>query len=81
MSPRGVYGNIDAAKFVADGVASFGEEVSQIVHLADGRFISVLRRPMPDGGLVSTHEDVTERETLNARLAARTIFCGGRRRS
>ena len=37
--------------------------------LSDGRFISVLRRPMPGGGLVSTHEDVTEREELNARLA------------
>ena len=56
------------AKFVADGVASFGQAVSQIVHLADGRFISVLRRPMPDGGVVSTHEDITEREKLKARL-------------
>ena len=28
----------------------------------------VVRRPMPDGGLVSTHEDITEREQLNARL-------------
>ena len=63
---RGVYNNIDAAKFVDEGVASFSEEVSQILHLADGRFISVLRRPMPDGGLVSTHEDVTEREKLYA---------------
>src|SRR5581483_10970195 len=38
------------------------------VPLADGRFISVLRRPMADGGVVSTHEDVTEREALKARL-------------
>ena len=67
---RGVYNNIDAAKFVDEGVASFRQEVSHIVHLADGRFISVVRRPMADGGLVSTHEDVTEREKLNARLAA-----------
>ncbi len=67
---RGVYNNIDAAKFVEEGVASFSQEMSHIVHLADGRFISVVRRPMTDGGLVSTHEDVTEREKLNARLAA-----------
>ena len=65
---RGAYSNIDGAKFVADGVASFGQAVSQIIHLADGRFISVLRRPMPDGGVVSTHEDITEREKLKARL-------------
>ena len=43
---KGVYSNVDAAKFVDDGVASFNQEVSQIVRLADGRFISVLRRPM-----------------------------------
>ncbi|HJU31408.1 MAG TPA: PAS-domain containing protein [Hyphomicrobiaceae bacterium] len=63
-----VYGDIDAQKFVADGVASFTQEVSQIVRLADGRFISVLRRPLPGGGVVSTHEDITERERLKERL-------------
>ena len=34
------------------------------MRLSDGRSISVLRRPMADGGLVSTHEDVTVREDL-----------------
>src|SRR5262245_31177610 len=67
---KGVYDNIDSGKFVDEGVASFNREVSQIVHLADDRFISVVRRPMPDGSLVSTHEDVTERERLAARLSA-----------
>ncbi len=66
---KGAYGDIDTAGLVAEGVATFGQEVSQIVHLADDRFISVLRRPMPDGGLVSTHDDITEREALNERLA------------
>ena len=37
--------------------------------LADGRFISVLRKPMSDGGLVSTHEDVTEQRHAEARIA------------
>jgi diguanylate cyclase (GGDEF)-like protein len=64
----GLYANIDIQKFVADGVAGFSDEVKQVVRLADGRFISVLRRPMSDGGLVSTHEDVTEREKLNGQL-------------
>jgi diguanylate cyclase (GGDEF)-like protein/PAS domain S-box-containing protein len=66
---QGVYNNVDADAFVEEAVAGFRQEVSQIVHLADGRFISVGRRPMPDGGLVSTHEDITEREKLYARLA------------
>ena len=65
---KGLYNNIDAKAFVESGVASFSHDVSDVVRLADGRCISVLRRPMPDGGLVSTHEDVTEREKLSARL-------------
>ena len=65
---KGAYGDIDTNEFVAEGTGSFRQEVSQILPLADGRFISVLRRPAPDGSLVSTHEDVTERETLSARL-------------
>jgi diguanylate cyclase (GGDEF)-like protein len=66
---KGVYAKTAAKQVVQDGIASFGMEVSEIIHLNDGRFISVLRRPMDDGGLISTHEDVTEREQLNARLA------------
>jgi diguanylate cyclase (GGDEF)-like protein len=66
---NGCYANVDMEQFVTDGVTSFHREVSEIIHLADGRYISVLRRPMPDGGLVSTHEDVTEREKLKLRLA------------
>jgi diguanylate cyclase (GGDEF)-like protein len=37
--------------------------------LSDGRAILVSIRPMPEGGWVSTHQDVTERENLNAELA------------
>ena len=42
---------------------------SRVDELADGRLICVTRQPMAGGGWVATHEDVTERETLNARLA------------
>ena len=69
----GVYGSTDGKKFVEDGVSSFRQRVSQVLTLADGRSIAVLRLPMPDGSLVSTHEDITERETLNARLAAQHV--------
>ena len=50
------------------GVATFDEELSQIIHLSDGRFISVLRRPMRMASLVSSHEDITERQQLQVRL-------------
>jgi diguanylate cyclase (GGDEF)-like protein len=65
---RGIYSNIQGEEFIEAGIASFHDEVSEILHLADGRFISVLRRPMSDGGLVSTHEDITERQALHAKV-------------
>ncbi len=40
-----------------------------VTRLADGRFISVLGRPLPNGGLISTHEDVTDRKKAEARIA------------
>ena len=69
----GLYANIDVSKFVREGVENFGQKVSQIVRLADGRAISVVRLPMPDGSLTSTHEDITERERLNARVAQQHV--------
>jgi diguanylate cyclase (GGDEF)-like protein len=66
---NGIYGPIEAKEFVETGIASFQDKVSEILHLADGRFISVLRRPMPGGGLISTHEDITERQRAEARVA------------
>jgi PAS domain-containing protein len=66
---NGVYDHIDVQDFVEDGVKGFQRKVSQVIQLADGRIISVLRLPMADGCLISTHEDITEREQLNARAA------------
>jgi diguanylate cyclase (GGDEF)-like protein/PAS domain S-box-containing protein len=64
----GAYSHIDARAFVDSAIASFSREASNVVRLSDGRYLSVLRRPLPDGGLVTTHEDVTERERLNDQL-------------
>ncbi|MGA7803698.1 PAS-domain containing protein, partial [Bradyrhizobium sp.] len=38
---------------------------------SDGRIVAIRRVPTPDGGWVSTHEDVTERERAAAVLAER----------
>src|SRR6185312_11044824 len=35
--------------------------------LADGRLISISHRPMPNGGIVATFEDVTEQRRVEAR--------------
>jgi len=69
----GIYGNADGQQFIQDGLDSFRERVSQVLRLADGRSIAVLRLPMPDGSLVSTHEDITDRENLHARLAEQHV--------
>ena len=65
---NGAHGGGDSEKFILEGVARCRKCTSEVLELSDGRFISVVRRPMPDGGLLSTHEDITERERLNARL-------------
>ena len=38
-----------------------GQPVDKTVQLADGRLIAISNRPLPGGGRVSTHEDITER--------------------
>jgi diguanylate cyclase (GGDEF)-like protein len=37
--------------------------------LMDGRVIAVSQRPMPDGGWVAVHEDITERRRAEAKIA------------
>ena len=46
-----------------------GQSFSWIVEASDGRFVHVLNRPIPSGGWVATHEDVTERWRSEARIA------------
>jgi methyl-accepting chemotaxis protein len=39
-------------------------------HLADGRTIAIAEQPLPDGGWVATHEDVTKQYNLEQERAA-----------
>ncbi|MDP1583124.1 MAG: EAL domain-containing protein [Bradyrhizobium sp.] len=50
--------------------ACAGERVagSTVLELPDGRIISYTVYPMPDGGGMATHEDITDREELSTRL-------------
>jgi PAS domain S-box-containing protein len=49
----------------------FGHEkpVSFTHRVDDGRVFSVFHEPMPAGGWVATHEDITERQAAEARIA------------
>ncbi len=48
---------------------SAGRTVSHVLKTTDGREISVVNRPMSDGGWLTTHEDITERRQSEARIA------------
>ncbi|MGY3584505.1 diguanylate cyclase (GGDEF)-like protein [Bradyrhizobium sp. USDA 4341] len=45
-----------------------GEISSRVDELADGRLICVTRQPMPGGGWVATHRDVTEQRRSEAKI-------------
>lgn len=46
-----------------------GEPRTRIRELAGGRFIAINHQPMDNGGWVSTHEDITELQQVQARVA------------
>jgi methyl-accepting chemotaxis protein len=50
-------------KEIMDGVAA-GNISKWIVSASDGRTVHAINAPMPDGGWVSTHEDITEQQEL-----------------
>jgi len=51
-----------------DAVAVSNRPSDTTVRLQDGRTFAIHHEPMPDGGWVATHEDVSERQALSARL-------------
>ncbi len=61
----------DPARHTRDLMArlSRGEVVLSRFELSDGRVVSSVQAPIPGGGWVGTHEDVTEREKAAAKIA------------
>ena len=59
---KGVDRSDDADRMVELGISKRRKTDSVTRRLADGRFISILAQPLPNGGLISTHEDVTDRK-------------------
>jgi methyl-accepting chemotaxis protein len=53
----------DVDQYIANAMRDIaeGKPVDKTVETADGRIIAISNRPLPGGGRVSTHEDVTDR--------------------
>ena len=60
-------GDVDA--YVRDVLTNSRKETLAIIQTADNRSIQILGRPVPDGGWVATHEDITERRRSEERIA------------
>jgi diguanylate cyclase (GGDEF)-like protein len=50
-------------------VARTGLPAQTVIEMKNGRTISIRHQPMPDGGWVATHEDITEQREAEARIA------------
>ncbi len=58
----GIYAGDNPMEYMRERLAVPREPSTKILKLSDGRSILVTRNPMRNGGWVTTHEDVTERE-------------------
>jgi diguanylate cyclase (GGDEF)-like protein len=50
-------------------VVQAGKPAFDVHELSDKRIVAIAHRPLPDGGWVATHEDITELRRTEARLA------------
>ena len=73
LEQRKAAGNfaLDPDKYIAELRAqlALGRPSCAITHLQDGRVISVQNQPAVGGGWVAMHEDITERQRAEARVA------------
>ena len=68
---KGVYSGGNPESYIQERLAAVieGKASTKIQDLSDGRMIAISHRPTPEGGWVATHEDITERLQIQARIA------------
>jgi diguanylate cyclase (GGDEF)-like protein/PAS domain S-box-containing protein len=69
---------IDPQRFHDELLAELakGKVSEQILDWRDGREIAIISKPMPGGGWVGTHEDITERRRAEAKIAHMALHDG-----
>jgi diguanylate cyclase (GGDEF)-like protein/PAS domain S-box-containing protein len=60
--------DVDPEQFARQILESVAKGETRIVHSTEGRTIRVVNQPMPAGGWVTTHEDITERQQTEDQL-------------
>src|SRR5215468_11471335 len=58
----------DPETYVAAVLKTVPDGRTKLVNVPDGRIMSVTNRPMPNGGWVTTHEDITQRSKAEAKV-------------
>ena len=60
---EGIYSGADTEAYIQERLAWVirRDRCSKIQRLSDGRYIEIIHQPMPGGGWVDTHEDITVR--------------------
>ncbi|MGI9409862.1 MAG: putative bifunctional diguanylate cyclase/phosphodiesterase [Hyphomicrobiaceae bacterium] len=65
----GIYGSPNKTPdFASDWVSDFNNATARIQELADGRTLSIRRKRKPDGGMITSTVDITDRRQLEARI-------------
>jgi diguanylate cyclase (GGDEF)-like protein/PAS domain S-box-containing protein len=66
----GAYSGPDPETYIRNRIANADEAKpsTKLLEFPDGRSVIVSHQPMPGGGWVSTHEDITERRRVEARI-------------
>jgi diguanylate cyclase (GGDEF)-like protein/PAS domain S-box-containing protein len=59
----------DVERYCDDVLRNNGSSTTMVVDTSDGRLIQVKNEPVPGGGWLATHEDVTERVRAEERIA------------
>ncbi len=62
------FGDADEYVESVQTALAHGEQINKEVEINDGRVMSLVTNPMPDGGWVATHEDITERRRVEAKI-------------